>query len=149
MIVFMSKKWSFILVLFIGAILSAQSASAAHPHENTTNRKDSIEWVSLWNFPKTREEQLERMLTTELQRRTLLALQEKRYLKTGKEYVYWFDPFQVTDMREVEGGFYELDVLVTVKRVIDNKKDKKVEKYKITFNHNYESGFIVTKVSEL
>ncbi|WP_234541872.1 hypothetical protein [Paenibacillus pseudetheri] len=69
---------------------------------------------SLYGDFQTREEQLERMLTTELQRRTLLALQEKGYLKTGIEYVYWFDPFQVTDMREVEGGFYELDVLAAV-----------------------------------
>ncbi|MNW00429.1 hypothetical protein D3C71_1959220 [compost metagenome] len=89
------------------------------------------------------------MLTTELQRRTLLALQEKGYLKRGKEYVYWFDPFQVTGMRELEGGFYELDVLAKVQGVIENKRDKKVKMYKITFNHNYESGFVVTTVREL
>lgn len=138
-----------ILVLFIGTILSIQSANAAQPNGEASKEKDSIEWVALWGFPQTREDRLERMLTTELQRRTLLALQEKGYLKTGKEYVYWFDPFQVTDMRQVEGGFYELDVLATVQRVIDNKRDKKVKMYTITFNHNYESGFIVTKVSEV
>lgn len=137
-----------ILVLSIGTILSIQSASAAPVNSEASKEKDSIEWVALWRFPPTREEQLERMLTTELQRRTLLALQEKGYLKTEKKYVYWFDPFQITDIREFEGGFKELDVLATVQRVIDNKRDKKVKKYTITFNHNYESGFIVTKVRE-
>ncbi|MEK5400181.1 hypothetical protein [Paenibacillus sp. FSL K6-2859] len=145
----MNRKFMSILVLSIGTILSIQSASAAPANGEASKEKDSIEWVALWGFPQTREEQLERMLTTELQRRTLLALQEKGYLKTGKEYVYWFDPFQVTDMREVEGGFKELDVLATVQRVIENKRDKKNKMYTITFNHNYESGFIVTKISEL
>jgi hypothetical protein len=145
----MNRKIMTILVLSIGTILSIQSASAAPVNGEASKEKDSIEWVALWRFPPTREEQLERMLTTELQRRTLLALQEKGYLKTGKKYVYWCDPFQITDMREVEGGFKELDVLATVQRVIDNKRDKKVKTYTITFNHNYESGFIVTKVSEL
>lgn len=42
-----------------------------------TKGKDSIEWVCLWNEPRTREEGLERVLTTELQRRILFALQEK------------------------------------------------------------------------
>lgn len=137
------------LVLFIGTTLSIQSVSAAQPNGEAFKEKDSIEWVALWRFPQTREEQLERMLTTELQRRTLLALQEKGYLKGGKEYLYWFDPFKVTDMREVKDGPYELDVLATVQRVIDNKRDKKAKLYKITFRHNYESGFVVTKVSEL
>lgn len=145
----MKNKFISTLVLSIGAILSIQSASAAQPHDESTKGKDAIEWIALWGFPQTREEQLERMLTTELQRRTLLALQEKGYLKTGKEYIYWLDPFKVTDMREVEGGFKELDVLATVQRVIENKRDKKVKMYTITFNHNYESGFIVTKISEL
>ncbi|RUT29538.1 hypothetical protein EJP77_14260 [Paenibacillus zeisoli] len=145
----MNRKFMSILVLSIGTILSIQSVTAAKPNGEVSKEKDSIEWVHLWGFPQTREEQLERMLTTELQRRALLALQEKGYLKRGKEYVYWFDPFQVTGMREVEGGFYELDVLATVQGVIENKRDKKVKKYTITFNHNYESGFVVTTVREL
>lgn len=144
----MNRKIMTILVLSIGTILSFQLASAAPVNGEASKEKDSIEWVALWRFPPTREEQLERMLTTELQRRTLLALQEKGYLKTGEEYVYWFDPFQISDMREAEGGFKELDVMATVQRVIDNKIDKKVKEYSITFSHNYESGFIVTKVSE-
>lgn len=144
----MRRKLMFILVISIGTILSIQSASAAYPRDEAIKGKDSIEWVALWNFPKTREEQLERMVTTELQRRTLWALQEKRYLKTGKEYVYWFDPFQVTDMREAEGGFYELDVLASVHKVINNEVDKKTEKYQITFRHKYDLGFVVTNVSK-
>lgn len=138
-----------ILVLSIGIILSIQSASASHPNGEASREKETIEWIALWGFPQTREEQLERMLTTELQKRTLMVLQEKEYLKTGKEYVYWFDPFQVTDIREIEGGFYELDVLAKVQRVIDNKRDKKIRMYTITFTHNYESGFNVTKASEI
>ncbi|SIR70700.1 VOC family protein [Paenibacillus macquariensis] len=66
----------------------------------------------------------------------------------GKENVYYFDPFQVTDMREVTGGFYELDVLASVHEVINNEVDKKTENYQITFRHNYDSGFVVTHVSE-
>jgi hypothetical protein len=144
----MRKKLMSILILSIGAILSIQSVSAAHPHDEATKGKDSIEWVALWGFPQTREEQLERMLTTELQRRTLLSLQEKRYLKTGKENVYSFDPFQVTNMRTGDGGIYELDVLASVHKVINNEVDKKAEKYQITFRHNYDLGFVVTNVSK-
>lgn len=131
-----------ILVLSIGAILSIPSVSAAH----TTKGEDSIEWVALWRFPQTREEQLERMLTTELQRKTLFALQEKQYLKTGKENVYSIDPFRVANMRTVDGGFYALDVIASVHKVINKKVDKKVEKYQITFRHSYDLGFVVTNV---
>ena len=74
----------FILVISIGTILSIQSAIAAHPRDKVIKGKDSIEWVAFWSFPKTREEQLQLMITTELQRRTLWALQEKRYLKTER-----------------------------------------------------------------
>lgn len=70
----MGKIWMSILFLLIWVILSVQSASAAHPHDNANNQKDSIEWVAFWSFPQTREEQLERMLTTELQKRILWAL---------------------------------------------------------------------------
>lgn len=121
----------------------------AHPHYEATKEKDSIEWVALWGFPQTREGQLERMLTTELQRRTLFALQEKKYLKPGKEFVYSFDPFKVTDIRTVDGGFYELDVLASVHRVINNDIDKKAEKYQITFHANYDLGFVVTECNRI
>ncbi|OAB42529.1 hypothetical protein [Paenibacillus antarcticus] len=144
----MKNKLISTLVLSIGAILSIQSASVAQPHDETTKGKDAIEWIALWGSPQTREERLERMLTTELQQRTLWALQEKQCLKTGKENVYYFDPFQVTDMREVTGGFYELDVLASVHEVINNEVEKKTENYQITFRHNYDSGFVVTHVSE-
>ncbi|WP_082865731.1 hypothetical protein [Paenibacillus crassostreae] len=144
----MNHKLISTIVLSIGAILSIQSASVAQPHDEMTKGKDAIKWIALWGSPQTREERLERMLTTELQRRTLWVLQEKKYLKTGKEYVYYFDPFQVTDMREVKGGFYELDVLASVHEVINNVVDKKTENYQITFRHNYDSGFVVTHVSE-
>ena len=50
-------------------------------------------------------------------------------------------------MREVEGGFYELEVLASVHKVIKNEIDKKTEKYKITFRANYDLGFVVTNVS--
>jgi hypothetical protein len=145
---YMNKMWLSIPALFIGAIFLIQSTDA-HPYDNATKQKDSIEWVALWSFPISREEQLERMLTTELQRKTLWALQEKEYLKTGKEHVYCFDPFQVTNMRQVEGGFYELDIMATIHEVINAEIDKNFEKYKITFRHNYETGFIVTKVIQL
>ncbi|HBU82393.1 MULTISPECIES: hypothetical protein [Paenibacillus] len=134
------------LVLSIGTILSIPSVSLAHPHDEATKGKDSIEWVALWGFPQTREEQLERMLTTELQRKTLFALQEKQYLKTGKENVYSIDPFQVANMRTVDGGFYVMDVIASVHKVIHNEVDKKVEKYQITFRHNYDLGFVVMNV---
>ncbi|WP_222125216.1 hypothetical protein [Paenibacillus xylanexedens] len=86
------------------------------------------------------------MLTTELQRKTLFALQEKQYLKTGKENVYSIDPFQVANMRTVDGGFYVLDVIASVHKVINNEVDKKVEKYQITFRHSYDLGFVVMNV---
>lgn len=145
----MNRKVISILVLFIGTTLFTQSASSAQPTGEASSDHDSIEWVTFWKFPQTRAEQLERMLTIELQRRTLLALQEQRYLKSGKDYVYWIDPFQVKNMREVEGGFYELDILAKVQRVIDQKIEKKAKMYEITFKHNYDSGFVVTKVREL
>ncbi|WP_144029131.1 hypothetical protein [Paenibacillus rigui] len=109
---------------------------------------DSIEWVALWGFPQTREAQLERMLTTELQRKILFALQEKQYLKLGKENVYSFDPFQVTNIRTGNGGIYELDVLASVHEVINNEIDKKAEHYQISFRHNYDLGFVVTNVTK-
>ncbi|MFK0526043.1 hypothetical protein ACINKY_27920 [Paenibacillus illinoisensis] len=142
----MRKIMMSLLVLSIGAILSIPSVSAAHPHDEATKGRDSIEWVALWKFPQTREEQLERMLSTELQRKTLFALQEKQYLKSGKENVYSIDPFQVANMRMVDGGFYVLDVIASVHKVINNEVDKKVEKYQITFRHNYDLGFVVKNV---
>ncbi|ADC52369.1 hypothetical protein BpOF4_21869 (plasmid) [Alkalihalophilus pseudofirmus OF4] len=106
--------------------------------------KDLIEWVALWDEPTTREGKLERMLTTELQRRTLFALQEKNYLKLGKQNVYYIDPFKITDMRTIDGGFSELDVIASVYRVIGDTAEKKAERFQITFRHNYEFGFVVT-----
>lgn len=110
--------------------------------------KDSIEWVALWEFPQTREEKLESMLTTELQRKILFSLQEKQYLKTGKDNVYSFDPFQIANMKTVDGDFYVLDVIASVHKVINNEVDKKVEKYQITFRHNYDLGFVVMNVEK-
>lgn len=136
------------LILSIATVLSISSTSLAQPQNEIIKQEDTIEWVALWGFPQTREERLERMLTTELQTRTLWALQEKRYLKPGKENVYHFDPFQVTDIREVKGGFYELDILASVHKIRNNKFDKKTDKYQITFHHNYDSGFVVTNVVE-
>jgi hypothetical protein len=120
------------LSIVVGAI-SIQPVSAAPSH-------DEIEWVAPWTFPKTREGQLERMLTMELQRKTLLALQEKGYLQTGKENVYSIYPFQVADMREVLGGFYEVDISVSIHQVINNKIEKKTSKYLVTFRHDYDAG---------
>jgi len=144
---FMRNKLMSILVLFIGTLLIIQSVNAAHLHDEVTKGKDAIEWVALWGFPQTREERLERMLTTELQRRTLWVLQEKQFLKAGKENVFYFDPFQVTDMRDVK-GIYELDVLASVHKVINNEIDRKTENFQITFRHNYDSGFVVINVSK-
>ncbi|MCP1357238.1 hypothetical protein [Aneurinibacillus migulanus] len=117
-------------------------AENKHPYEMTKG-KDSIEWACLWNEPRTREEGLERVLTTELQRRILFALQEKKYLKPGKENVYYFDPFKVTDIREDKNGISIIDVLVSVHRVINSKPDHKAEKFRITFRHDYDLGFVV------
>lgn len=125
-----------------------QPKSAAEPRDYAVKGTDSIEWIAFWDFPQTKEGQLERMLTTELQRRTLWALQDKQYLKAGKDNNYWFDPFQVTNMRTGNGGIYELDVLAFVHKVINNEIDKKTEKYQITFRHDYDKGFVVTNVSE-
>lgn len=79
------------------------------------------------------------MLTTELQRRTLIALQEKKYLKPGKEFLYSFEPFEITTMKPGE-----LTVVAKVQEVINNKKMKAVE-YQIIFKHNYDLGFVVTE----
>ncbi|SEB27703.1 hypothetical protein [Paenibacillus sp. 276b] len=144
----MRKILMSILVLSIGAIFSIPLVSVAHPHDEVSKGKDSIEWVALWKFPQTREEQLERMLTTELQRKILFSLQEKQYLKTGKDNVYSFDPFQIANMKTVDGDFYVLDVIASVHKVINNEVDKKVEKYQITFRHNYDLGFVVMNVEK-
>ncbi|MED4731996.1 hypothetical protein P9597_28465 [Aneurinibacillus migulanus] len=132
---------STMLMLFI--LTSWVYAENKHPYEMTKG-KDSIEWVEMWDEPKTREEQLERILTTELQRRILFALQEEKYLKTGKENVYYFDPFKVTDIREDKNGISVIDVLASVHKVINNKPDNKTEKFQITFRHDYNLGFVVT-----
>ncbi|WP_082927052.1 hypothetical protein [Paenibacillus tuaregi] len=144
----MRRKLMSTLIFSMAIALFMSSTSLAQPQDETIKEEDTIEWVALWGFPQTREEQLERMLTTELQRRTLRALQEKRYLKPGKENVYHFDPFQVTDIREVKGGFYELDILASVHKVRNNKIDKKTDKYQITLRYSYDSGFVVTNVGE-
>jgi hypothetical protein len=68
-----------------------------------------------------------------LQRKTLFALQEKQYLKTGKENVYSIDPFQVANMRTVDGGFYVMDVIASVHKVIHNKVDKESRKISNNF----------------
>jgi hypothetical protein len=90
----MQMRWILTVLLSIGIFFtSVQSAMALPLKENkqlnneVEKGKDSIEWVALWDFPKTREGQLERILTTELQRRTLFALQENKYLLPGKEHV--------------------------------------------------------------
>jgi hypothetical protein len=144
----MRKILMSILFLSIGAIFSIPSVSVAHRHDEVSEGKDSIEWVALWRFPQTREEQLERMFTTELQRKILFALQEKQYLKTGKDNVYSIDPFQIANMKTVDGDFYVLDVIASVHKVINNEVDKKVEKYQITFRHNYDLGFVVMNVEK-
>lgn len=144
----MRKKRMSTLILSIATILSISSTCLAQPHSEIIKQEDTIEWAALWGFPQTREEQLERMLTTELQRRALWALQEKRYLKPGREDVYHFDPFQVTDIREVKGGFYELDIVASVHKVRNNKIEKKTDQYQITFRHSYDLGFVVTNIAE-
>ncbi|MNL81112.1 hypothetical protein D3C87_2081410 [compost metagenome] len=62
------------------------------------------------------------------------------------ENVYHFDPFQVTDIREIKGGSYEVDILASVHKVKNNKVEKKTDKYQITFRHSYDLGFVVTNV---
>ncbi|MNH74714.1 hypothetical protein D3C87_604070 [compost metagenome] len=144
----MTRNMVYILFLFLGTTLIIQSTISAQPYEKADKQKDSIEWAALWTFPKTREEQLECMLTTELQTKALLSLKERGYLKTGTENVYTMDPFHVTNMREVSGGFYEIDVVVNAHKVVNNKAEEKSEKYIINFRHDYNRGFIVKNVSE-
>lgn len=130
----------FILTLFIiGILLTTRQSAVAHPYDEITNKQDSIEWIAFWDFPHSREAQLERMLTTELQRRTLFALQEKKYLKPGREFLYSFEPFEIKTMKQGE-----LTVVAKVQEVINNKK-MKVEVYQIMFKHNYDLGFVVTE----
>jgi len=147
----MQKKWTLILLLPIAIMLSSVQSTMAvlhperkPPHDHIANGRDSIEWVEMWDEPITREEKLERMLTIELQRRLLFALQEKKYVKPGKAHLYSIDPFKVIDMRTVKGGFSEMDVLVSVRRVLNNEIEKKAEKYLLTFRHHYDAGFVVT-----
>ncbi|BAU28352.1 hypothetical protein DFP93_101432 [Aneurinibacillus soli] len=128
----------FVLCAFTGWIHAENK-----PFYETSKGQDSIEWVYLWDEPRTREEKLERILTSELQRRMLLALQEKKYVKSGKENIYYFDPFKVVDIRKDKHGVSEIDVLASVYRVINNKTEKKAEKFQITFRYNYDFGFMV------
>ncbi|MUG45510.1 hypothetical protein [Paenibacillus woosongensis] len=145
----MKKTLSIAASLIIGTSLSCQSAAALPPKQNQVEKKDSIEWVALWEFPKSREGQLERILTTELQRKILFALQEKQYLIPGVKNIYSFDPFKVTSMRQTDGGFYELDLIASFHKVTKNKIDKEAVKYQITFRHNYDQGFVVTKLNKI
>ncbi len=120
-----------------------------HLHDETDKEKDSIEWIAMWDEPTTREGKLERMLTTELQRKTLFALQEKNYLKAGEQNVYYIDPFKITDIKTIDGGFYQLDVLASVHQVVENSPEKESQTFRITFKHNYELGFVVTECQEI
>lgn len=56
-------------------------------------------------------------------------------------------------MRTVDSGFYVLDVIASVHKVINNevdkKVDKKVEKYQITFCRSYDLGFVVMNVEKI
>ncbi|MGO4542869.1 hypothetical protein [Paenibacillus sp. 2TAB19] len=142
----MIRKLIYGLLFFFWIILINEPIITAQPDEYKAKEKDSIEWVALWTFPKTREEQLERMLTTELQRKVLWALQEKHYLEPGKEHLYSIDPFQVSTMRQNEHGISELEVTAKVHQVIDNEIEKKFDNYLISFRHKYDSGFMVIEV---
>lgn len=82
------------------------------------------------------------MLTTELQRRTLYALQEGKFLKPGKEFLYSFEPFEITNMKKDRDGITELTITATTHEVINNGK-MKAEVFEIKFNYNYNSGFLV------
>lgn len=136
------------LCLMIGIILTTRQSAIARPYDENTNKQDSIEWITFWDFPNSREGQLERMLTTELQRRTLFALQEKKYLKPGKKFLYSFEPFEITNMKKGDGGFFELTVFATVHEIKNNEK-MKAEAYQIRFKHNYNLGFVVTDCSRI
>ncbi|MDQ0878868.1 hypothetical protein QFZ77_007527 [Paenibacillus sp. V4I3] len=144
----MRTRFILTLCVIIGILLTTKQSAIAHPFDENTNKQDSIEWIAFWDFPHSREGQLERMLTTELQRRTLFALQEKKYLKPGKEFLYSFEPFEITNMKKGDDGFFELIVFATVHEVINNEK-MKAEAYQITFKHNYNLGFVVTECSRI
>lgn len=135
----MRARFILTLCLIIGILLTIRQSAVAHPYDGITNKQDSIEWIAFWDFPHSREAQLERMLTTELQRRTLFALQEKKHLKSGKEFLYSFEPFEITTMKQGE-----LTVVAKVHEVINNNK-MKAEAYQIRFKHNYDLGFVVTE----
>ncbi|CAN7235160.1 hypothetical protein LJR153_000952 [Paenibacillus sp. LjRoot153] len=136
------------LCLFIGTLLTTRQSTLARPYDENGNKQDSIEWIAFWDFPHSREGQLERMLPTELQRRTLFALQERKYLKSGKEFLYCIDPFEITNMKKDDAGFLELTVFARVHEVINNEK-MKAEEYQIRFKHNYDLGFVVIECSKV
>lgn len=139
----MRGKWEWSLLLSGVIVLASSQLVSAQPIEETKSM-DAIEWIAFWDFPQTREGQLERLLTTELQRRILLALQDHKFLYPGKEHLYRLDPFHVKSMREIEAGFVELDVIVRVHQIINNEMVKKADSFQVTFRHHYDKGFYVT-----
>ncbi|WP_413376115.1 hypothetical protein [Alkalihalobacillus sp. 1P02AB] len=147
----MKKKISFILFSAVVITLLVTGLSTVSAEENTCHNeinKDSIEWVASLKEPITREEKLESALTLELQRRTLLTLEE-RYIEGGKENVYSFEPFQVSDIRQDDGGFIEIDVVASFQKLINNEPDKNIRSFQITFKHDYNCGFLAIKSKEL
>lgn len=143
----MKMGWMIAAVL-IGSMFIGQSADAMHLKRMAPRNKDSIEWVSLSTFPTTREAQLEYMLTAELQRKILWALQENNYLEPGIDNPYWLDPFEISKMKENKYGIPELEITVKVHDVVNLKVDKKFDKYIIAFRHDYDAGFFVTGVKK-
>ena len=143
----MRMGWMIAAVL-IGTMYIGPSADAIQLKSMTPRKKDSIEWVSLSTFPATREAQLEYMLTAELQRKILWALQENNYVEPGIDNPYWFDPFEVSMMRQNEYGISEFVITARIHNFENQEIEKKYDTYLISFRHNYDAGFFVTGVKK-
>ncbi|WP_020620790.1 hypothetical protein [Paenibacillus daejeonensis] len=143
----MRRGWM-IAAFLIATMFIEQSADAMHLKNRAPSHKDSIEWVSFSTFPTTREAQLEYMLTLELQRKVLWALQENNYLEPGIDNPYWFDPFEVSMMRQNEHGFAEIVVTARIHDIVNQEIEKKYDSYIISFRHDYDAGFFVTGVKK-
>ncbi|PWW01232.1 hypothetical protein DFQ01_110122 [Paenibacillus cellulosilyticus] len=139
----MFKKKMLLLILAISLSANVQSVTAASV---SPVEKDNVEWIALWQFPQNREDRLERMLVVELQRKILYGLQQRHFVKPGKDVLYSFEPFKVIEMQE-DHGISKLIVIAIAQQEKPDVRNK--EKYKISFVHDYEKGFVISDIDKL
>ncbi|RAP78470.1 hypothetical protein [Paenibacillus montanisoli] len=127
-----------IVTVFLSLFVCIPICHAAQPSSSSINELQKENSFTM--EPKTRVEQLERVLILELQRKVHSVLQEEYFVPgTGG---YTFDkPFTVKDIQKRPRGGY------TIKVEGEIHHDKKTDLVFIWFENTIHRGFVVTKFS--